>query len=133
MDPAYFLYYEDVELSWRLWLAGYRVVFQPTAVAVHEHSASSGGGTSLLHTYYTERNRLAMLVTCATWQLAVRSLLRYPLTTISVAAGESRAKAWARCRALGSLIRWLPGLLRRRRAVVTRLSRSAFEGRFLLR
>ena len=133
MDPAYFLYYEDVDLSWRLWLAGHRVVFQPTAVAVHEHSASTGGGKALLHTYYTERNRLATLVTCASWQLVVRMLLRYPLTTLSVAVGESRAKAWARTRALSSLIVWLPALLRRRRAVVTRLSRQAFEARFLLR
>jgi GT2 family glycosyltransferase len=133
MDPAYFLYYEDVDLSWRLWLAGHRVVFQPTAVAVHEHSASTGGGKALLHTYYTERNRLATLVTCATWQVAVRMLLRYPLTTLSVALGESRAKAWARTRALGALILWLPALLRRRKAVVTRLSRAAFERRFLLR
>jgi GT2 family glycosyltransferase len=133
MDPAYFLYYEDVDLSWRLWLAGHRVVFQPGAVAVHEHSATTGGGKALLHTYYTERNRLATLVTCATWQVAVRMLLRYPLTTVSVAVGESRAKAWARTKALGSLLVWLPALLRRRRAVVTRLSRAAFERRFLLR
>jgi hypothetical protein len=102
-------------------------------VAVHEHSASTGGGKALLHTYYTERNRLATLVTCATWQVAVRMLLRYPLTTLSVALGESRAKAWARTRALGALILWLPALLRRRKAVVTRLSRAAFERRFLLR
>ena len=133
MDPAYFLYYEDVDLSWRLWLAGHRVVFQPTAVAVHEHSATTGGGASLLHTYYTERNRLATLVTCATWPVVLRMLLRYPLTTLSVAVGESRAKAWARTRALGSLLVWLPALLRRRRSVVTRLSRAAFEQRFLVR
>ena len=133
MDPAYFLYYEDVDLSWRLWLAGHRVVYQPTAVAVHEHSATTGGGKSLLHTYYTERNRLATLVTCASWQLVVRMLLRYPLTTLSVALGESRPKAWARTKALGSLLRWLPALLKRRRSVVTRLSRAKFEQRFLVR
>jgi GT2 family glycosyltransferase len=133
MDPRFFLYYEDVDLSWRLWLAGYRVVYQPAAVAVHEHSATTGGGASLLHTFHTERNRLATLVTCATWQLAVRMLLRYPLTTASVAVGESRAKAWARVRALGSLLVWLPALLRRRKAVVTRLSRAQFERRFLVR
>ncbi|MFN2538410.1 MAG: glycosyltransferase family 2 protein [Mycobacteriales bacterium] len=131
MDPKYFLYYEDVDLSWRLWLAGYRVVFQPTAVVEHQHSATTGGGKALLHTYFTERNRLATLVTCATWGLAVRMLLRYPLTTLSVALGESRAKAWARARALGSLLVWLPTLLKRRRAVVTRLSRQAYEARFL--
>ncbi|MDX6214605.1 MAG: hypothetical protein QOG99_189 [Frankiales bacterium] len=133
MDPRYFLYYEDVDLSWRLWLAGHRVVFQPAAVVIHEHSATTGGGATLLHTYYTERNRLATLVVCATWQRAARMLLRYPLTTVSVALGESRAKAWARTRAFASLLVWLPALLRRRRSVVTRLSRQAYERRFLLR
>jgi len=131
MDPRYFLYCEDVDLSWRLWLAGHRVVFQPTAVVTHLHSASTGGSTSLLHTFYAERNRLATLVTCATPALAVRMVLRFPLTTLSVAAGESRAKAWARTRAYASFLRWLPALLRRRRGVVTRLSRKDFEARFL--
>ncbi|MCU1603453.1 MAG: glycosyl transferase, partial [Frankiales bacterium] len=40
MDPRYFLYYEDVDLSWRLWLAGHRVVFEPSAVVTHLHSAT---------------------------------------------------------------------------------------------
>jgi GT2 family glycosyltransferase len=131
MDPRYFLYYEDVDLSWRLWLAGYRVVYQPTAVAVHLHSATTGGGTTLLHTFHTERNRLATLVTCATRGLALRMLLRFPLTTASVAVGESPAKAWARVRALGSLLLWTPALLRRRRRVVLRTSRQDYEARWL--
>jgi GT2 family glycosyltransferase len=133
MDPRYFLYYEDVDLSWRLWLAGYRVVYAPAAVATHAHSATTGGGASLLHTFHTERNRLATLITCATWQLAVRQLVRYPLTTVSVALGESRAKAWTRGKAALSLIAWLPALLRRRKAVVTHLSRAEFQRRFLVR
>ena len=133
LDPRFFLYYEDTDLSWRLWLAGHRVVFEPTAVVTHQHSASTGGSTQLLHTYYAERNRLATLVTCATAGLALRSVLRYPLTTVSVAVGESRAKAWARTRAYASFLLWLPALLRRRRATVTRLSRKDFQARFLPR
>lgn len=131
MDPRYFLYYEDVDLSWRLWLAGYCVVFEPSAVVTHAHSATTGGSHGLLHTYYAERNRLATLVTCATGGLALRMVLRFPLTTLSVAVGESRAKAWARTRAYVSFLRWLPALLRRRRRVVTRLARKDFEARFL--
>ncbi|MDX6220614.1 MAG: hypothetical protein QOJ48_2295 [Frankiales bacterium] len=131
LDPHYFLYYEDVDLSWRLWLAGHRIVFAPRAVVVHQHSATTGGSTHVRHTFFAERNRLATLITCATPQLALRMLLRYPLTTVSVALGESRAKAWARTKALVSLLRWLPALLRRRRAVVTRLSRRDFEARWL--
>jgi GT2 family glycosyltransferase len=114
IDPRFFLYYEDVELSWRLHLTGWRVVFEPTAVVVHQHSASAGAG-SRLHTFYTERNRLACLLSCAPWGLVLRSLLRFPLTTLSVAVGESPGKAWVRVRSLASFVRWLPQLMRRRR------------------
>lgn len=130
VDSRYFLYYEDVDLSWRLRLAGYEVVYVPDAVVVHEHSASVGE-FSLLHTYQTERNRLATLVTCATAGLAVRMVLRFPLTTLSVALHESRAKAWARVRAYGSLLVWLPALLARRRRTVVRIPRADVQHRWL--
>jgi hypothetical protein len=130
VDPRFFLYYEDVDLSWRLRLAGHRIVYAPGAVVVHDHSASVGE-FSLLHTYQTERNRLAMLVTCATPSVAARAVLRYPLTTVSVAVGESRAKAWQRVRAYRSFLAWLPGLLVRRRRVLVRVARADVQARWL--
>jgi GT2 family glycosyltransferase len=129
VDPRYFLYVEDVDLSWRLHLAGWKVRYQPTAVVVHQHSATAGE-FSLLHTFHTERNRLATLVTNATSGTAARAVLRFPLTTLSVAVGESRAKAVARVRAYLSFLRWLPTLLRRRRAVTTTVSRADVEKLF---
>jgi GT2 family glycosyltransferase len=132
VDPRFFLYYEDVDLSWRLHLAGYSVRYAPTAIAVHQHSASTGAG-SLLHTYYTERNRLATLVRCATAGLAWRAVLRYPLTTVSVALFESRPKARVRVRAYLDFARWLPRLLSDRRAVGVRVPRAQVERRFLAR
>ncbi len=130
VDPRYFLYYEDVDVSWRLRLAGHSVRYVPDAVVVHRHSATVGE-FSLLHTYQTERNRLATLVTCASVRLAVGAMLRFPLTTLSVAVGESRAKAWARTRAYASFLAWLPGLVRRRRRVVLRVPRRDVERRWL--
>lgn len=118
-DARYFLYYEDVDVSWRLQLAGWRVAYEPAAVVVHQHSATAGAG-SRLHTFYTERNRLAVLATCATAPVLARELLRYPLTTASVLLRESPGKGWARVRALASFLGWLPVLLRHRRTVVGR-------------
>ncbi|MCU1586684.1 MAG: glycosyl transferase family 2, partial [Frankiales bacterium] len=129
VDPRYFLYVEDVDLSWRLRLAGWTVRYEPTAVVVHQHSATAGE-FSLLHTFHTERNRLATLVTNATAGTAARAVLRYPLTTLSVAVGESRPKAVARVKAYLSFLRWLPALLRRRQGVTTVVSRAAVEARF---
>ena len=40
-DESYFAYYEDVDLGWRLWAGGERVVFAPRAVVRHRSAASS--------------------------------------------------------------------------------------------
>lgn len=34
-DPVFYLYGEDVDLSWRVWLAGRRVVHEPKAICAH--------------------------------------------------------------------------------------------------
>ncbi|MCL4836666.1 MAG: glycosyltransferase family 2 protein [Thermoanaerobaculia bacterium] len=40
-DPDFFAYFEDVDLGWRLWSGGERVLAAPAAVAHHRASASS--------------------------------------------------------------------------------------------
>jgi hypothetical protein len=40
-DETYFAYYEDVDLGWRLWSGGERVLFAPGAVVHHRSSATS--------------------------------------------------------------------------------------------
>lgn len=40
-DEDYFAYYEDIDLGWRLWVLGYRILFVPGAVAFHRYGASS--------------------------------------------------------------------------------------------
>lgn len=35
MDELYFLYLEDVDLSWQAWLNGYTVLYEPTAFVTH--------------------------------------------------------------------------------------------------
>jgi len=40
-DPAYFTWGEDIDLSWRIWISGFRSIFLPEAIVYHK-----GGGTS---------------------------------------------------------------------------------------
>lgn len=40
-SPEYFAYLEDVDLGWRLWAGGERVLFAPAAVVRHRSSATS--------------------------------------------------------------------------------------------
>lgn len=40
-DKEFFAYFEDVDLGWRFWAKGYRVVFEPGAVVHHRQQATS--------------------------------------------------------------------------------------------
>lgn len=42
-DESFFLYCDDVDLSWRIRLAGYKVIYQPTAVIYHDKRLGEGG------------------------------------------------------------------------------------------
>lgn len=61
-DPAYFAYFEDVDLGWRLWTLGYRVVY--AADAKVRHIGGATGKRSGIHRRYTlwESNSLATII-----------------------------------------------------------------------
>ncbi len=64
-DERYFLYFEDVDLGVRLAAAGYRVRFDPTVLAFHEHAAAS-------------RSRLTAPATRHHMRSAMRFYTRHP-------------------------------------------------------
>ena len=43
-SETFFLYCDDVDFSWRVRLAGYRVIYQPTAVVFHDKRLSDDAG-----------------------------------------------------------------------------------------
>ncbi len=43
LDEDMFLYFSDIDFAWRLWEAGYRVVYYPGAVLYHYYHRASGG------------------------------------------------------------------------------------------
>jgi len=44
-DERFFMYFEDTDLCWRFWAAGYKVVYYPEAVMVHYHRRASADGS----------------------------------------------------------------------------------------
>lgn len=56
-DEKYFMYMEDVDLSWRLKKLGWKIRFSPKAIIWHKVAQSSGIGGDL-NDYYISRNRL---------------------------------------------------------------------------
>lgn len=55
-DEDYFCYVEDVDLGFRLRLAGSRSLYVPHSVVHHVGSGTTGGGNSDFSTYYGHRN-----------------------------------------------------------------------------
>jgi GT2 family glycosyltransferase len=69
-DETLFMYWEDVDLSWRGQRAGYKYLYTPHAVVLHVHT-----GTSTLHSpffkFYLWRNRVLILVKNASVLIAL--------------------------------------------------------------
>ncbi|HUS16986.1 MAG TPA: glycosyltransferase family 2 protein [Chloroflexia bacterium] len=63
-DPSYFIYFEDVDLGWRLWVLGYRVVFAPEAKVLHKEGGTTGAARAPSHRRYLlfESNTLATII-----------------------------------------------------------------------
>ena len=57
-DERYFMFFEDVDLGWRLWLAGHRVRFVPEALVYHRHHASMSKLGTWREQFLLERNAL---------------------------------------------------------------------------
>ncbi len=61
-DEDYFAFFEDIDLGWRLWVLGYRVLFVPGAVAYHKgHATGSKLPAHQIRVLY-ERNALATVI-----------------------------------------------------------------------
>lgn len=102
-DPTYFMYYEDVDLCLRAWLAGFRVQYVPRAVAWHDMKVS---GRSLHYNEYLDhRNRFRMMfknLPASMLLSVVPRLLAFELKSAVTALRDRRwktlglrLKAWA--------------------------------------
>lgn len=119
-DEDFFAHMEEIDLQWRMQLAGWRIVVEPKSVVYH-----LGGGTlpaSSRKIFLNHRNNLAMLFKCASpMQRAVVAVVR-PATDMLEALVNlvtlHPQRAWAIVRAWGEFIAWHGVLSRKRKAVV---------------
>lgn len=61
-DERFWMFFEDVDFGWRLWLAGYQVRFAPAAVTYHRHHGSAEGMGEARRNFLYERNALLMVL-----------------------------------------------------------------------
>ena len=103
LDNDFYFSCEDVDLAWRIHLAGHKVLYAPQAVIYHKLKASSGPGP--LSSYYDGRNFLYII-----WKNYPFSLLRRHWPEIfqaQLAISRDALKSWrgqaARARLRGQL------------------------------
>ena len=128
MDEDYVMHMEEIDLCWRLHLAGYRVVSVPDSVVLH-YGAMSLGTETFKKAYVNHRNNLVMVM--KNWSL--RTLLwalpiRLAMEGATVLAGPLKGQ-WRRSGAALAGLAWVLShplsILRRRR--VSQASRQVSD------
>ncbi len=75
-DETFFNYYEDTDLSWRMRLRGWKVLYEPAAVVHHVHTGT-GGEWSPFFIFHVDRNRLFMILKNAPAGMVVNTFLHF--------------------------------------------------------
>jgi GT2 family glycosyltransferase len=141
-DESLFLYYEDLDLSWRGRLRGWRYRYEPASVVRHRHAATSGEWSPVFR-FHTERNRVVVAVKNApagdaAWEVLAETrrlcaaVGHHIVAPVSRLRWPRRAEPSHRWRVWRSLVRLLPSALRHRwrePIVVSRASIRRWETR----
>lgn len=61
-DDDYFIYYEDLDLGWRLWILGYKVVLAPKAIVYHRHHGTMSSFSDFRKQVLFKRNALYSVI-----------------------------------------------------------------------
>lgn len=116
-DEDFFAYYEDVDLSFRAQLAGWQVIYVPSARVYHQI-----GGTSRkikgFTTYHTMKNLPWLLWKNTPRQLLLRVLPRFSLAYVAFfVRAIIRAHGWAATKGLWYMLLLMPKKLVQRRKI----------------
>lgn len=61
-DKDFFAYFEESDLAWRVWLAGYRIVYVPQSVIYHRVGATTQNLSFPFIQYHSYKNRICSLI-----------------------------------------------------------------------
>jgi GT2 family glycosyltransferase len=73
-DSDYFMYHEDVDFGWRLWMLGYKCVLNQEAIVYHRRSASTKQFPHEFADHLHQRNLLFTLIKSLDWADLVSNL-----------------------------------------------------------
>lgn len=116
-DEDFFAYYEDVDLSFRAQLAGWKVRYVPAAVAYHQIGATSGKLKGFT-TYQTLKNLPILLVKNIPRKYLWRVSWRYfVVQLLFFGRAVSRGQLWPAVKGKFMCVWRLPSTLRKRRRI----------------
>jgi GT2 family glycosyltransferase len=126
-DESYFCFFEDVDLAFRLRLAGHRCLYVPDAVVHHVGSAMTRRGSDFA-VYHGHRNLVWTYVKDMPWPLVLTCLPQHLLLNLaSLAWFTLRGQPRAIFRAKWDALRSLPRVWTARRAIQGRAGISSQE------
>ena len=123
-DEDFFMQMEEIDLCWRMKLAGYNVRSVPSSVILHEGGASLQGG-SAEKIYFNHRNNMTMLLknldtATLLWLLPLRLLLDVAAAISYLFQGTgSLKKSGAVFRAISSNVPLISATLKKRNTIQT--------------
>lgn len=88
-DSKYFMFHEDIDLAWRVWLIDYQVASVHEAIVYHMYGGSTGGGmkegkytSTLFRRYLSERNNIRTILKNYDLRTLLTILPRYILINL---------------------------------------------------
>jgi len=94
-DEDFFAYYEDVDISFRAQLAGWKVYYEPSAVAYHKISQTSNRMSSGFATYQTFKNLPLVFVKNVPFRLLLSIGVRFYIAYwLMLGNAVAKGKGW---------------------------------------
>lgn len=116
-DEDFFAYYEDVDLSFRAQLAGWKVLYEPSAI-VHHHIGATSARVRGFTTYQAMKNLPWLAVKNVPKGLARRVWPRFTLAYLMFfGRAVGRGQGWLALKAIGRTLYLMPKKLSQRRHI----------------
>jgi len=131
-DPTFFMYFEDMDLCWRLRLRGYKVLFAPNSIVYHKRGLRTPLGKPLNYgmLYHYHKNHLATLIKNCSYSSLARTLPFFGAVKILIAVQHLMKRELVGTKAVLLGLFWNLKELRyvlRQRCIVQRIIRRVQE------
>lgn len=120
-DPDFFCYFEETDFCWRVWLAGYKILYLPTAMIYHKGSQTARRLKLSFVEFHSFKNRICSLIknlgALELFKILPVHLIFCQLAVLGFFIKGQLADAWAIYKAIGWNFLCLRETLEKRRKI----------------